>query len=293
MSDEEKRDGHVAGGIFDPDPNDVLRWLKRNPDFIVRHSMELGVRYTDDKLFKIHEIQLANNKELARRFNELYNHLVMLGERNLRIVRNLFGLAAALSSSRTLGELEDAMGRELKSRFNIKDWTYRIAPNVAEGNPKVDENLVMEEVQAAKLGDESFGGAWLGVTLPDPAMLEWFESEEEPGSFMVLPMRVKGIFVGALAIGHPDVNHYRRGLATENTEAMAFVFGGVLNRILELVPDKGEDDDEEAEGADGIFHGDFDSGLRGALEAFQKELEEEGFIAMEEDEAEESGKKGA
>lgn len=213
------------------DAEQVARYLREHPDFLVEHGdifVEVTVPHPHGgQAITLAERQLHALRDKIRLLEAKLAELIRFGEENDEIGAKLHRLTLALIAAGDIDTLHQALLQSLHDDFRVPHVALRVwdaAPAEAGVFEPVSEEL---RFQAADLRRPYCGA---------PANLEalaWFgEASAHIRSVALIPLRCDGQLLGMLALASEEAERFYPDMGTLFLERLGETMAAALRRLL-------------------------------------------------------------
>ncbi|MCS4533704.1 DUF484 family protein [Neisseria montereyensis] len=211
-------------------PQNVLDFLKKHPDFLVEHAAELGVRLRDDKVRSFAQAKLAESQLKIEKMADQLTVMMSDAEANQNTMLRQFALDIGLLKVNTVAQLADVLYESLRQDFGLQLFKLVIVAEPKKAKVRIPEDM---------LGGKKVREDILAITKPilgtkiSKEMKKLLPSTDMVAeSYLQLPI-VIGKQTGALLLAaDSDVNRFAADLETDSVRYMADAIGAALSRIM-------------------------------------------------------------
>ena len=213
------------------DSPDVIRYLRENPKFFEDYADEIAeifvphphgghaIPIAERQIFALRE----KNAELSSKLAEL----IRFGSENDAIAERLHRSTVALFAAPDLETTLAVLYHSLREDFAVPFVAVRLWGRVPEQSylpelaaTSADVRDYAERLEAPYCGSQAIAES-----------REWFETDEPPASFALLPLRAALTF-GMLALASPDPQRFQQELGTVYLARLAELSSIAIARFL-------------------------------------------------------------
>lgn len=224
------------------DIEDVLAYLKNNPDSAIRYPQLLEYLQLSDNqnpgVISLIERQAAILREKLDRMRVQIDELIASARENESIQERVFNLALEVMRETSIDNLLSTLYSCLQDRFSVDFISLRVPLDLAN-------NKGLDEFSKRYLKDENFQLALERIgkmparcdqRFPKPLLAFFFEdAAENIGSTALLPLKLSfgdTDSVGLLALGANSADQFDANLGTHHLEQIGKIAVAGMSRIL-------------------------------------------------------------
>jgi uncharacterized protein YigA (DUF484 family) len=213
---------------------EIANYLAQNPDFFDRHGealLKLRLQHPSGQAVSLIEKQVSALRERNTELRHKLNHLLDNARENDRLFERSKRLVLALLECLELGDAVDVLYYSFDKEFNIP-YTRLIL--FSEPDQPSNTHTVSLDAAKVHLGHRlNANRATIGGLSRDEMDFLFGKDSKAIGSAAMAPLYYNR-WLGVLAVGHPDTNHYQLGMGTLFLTHIAEVLDRLLPYFLNL-----------------------------------------------------------
>jgi uncharacterized protein YigA (DUF484 family) len=211
--------------------SDVARYLREHPDFFEAYADEIAQIFVPHPhgghAIPIAERQIFTLREKNAELSAKLAELIRFGSDNDAIAERLHRSTLALFAAPDLETTLAVLKHSLREDFDVSHVAVRLWGRVPEQSYLPELAATSPEVHGYA---ERLDAPYCGPEAPAETR-EWFEANEPPASFALLPLRAASTF-GMLALASPEPQRFHSGIGTVYLTRLAELASIAIVRFL-------------------------------------------------------------
>lgn len=215
---------------------EIADYLSQNPDFFDRHADALrGLRlqHPSGQAVSLIEKQVSALRERNTELRHKLNQLLENARENDRLFERSKRLVLSLLECNELGDAVDVLYYSFDKEFNIPFTRLILFSEPAQ--PSNTHTVTLEEAKAALGRHLTASRATSGGLSREEMDFLFGQDAPSVGSAAMAPLYYNE-WLGVLAVGHSDTEHYQAGMGTLFLTHIAEVLDRLLPYYLQLKP---------------------------------------------------------
>jgi uncharacterized protein len=216
--------------------NDILAWLRDNPEFFENHATEIAEIYVPNshggRAISLTERQLVTLREKNRALEVRMAQLLRFGEENDITSDKLHALTIDLLRAQDLDTITAALRRHIKESFGIDQVAMRLWPIGAANLRDYDVQVSEDILKLAR----NLVSPYCGPYVTDEVM-GWFGAESgELKSFAQFALRDGDDPFGLLVLASTDAERFYPDMGTLYLQRLSELISAAILRVLPVPP---------------------------------------------------------
>ncbi len=213
-------------------PEDVIQYLKDNPDFLIEYVSRLGYENEGKKIRSFSEAQLAVEKRKSKRMIKNLQLFISNAKHNEDIINNILKIDLDLMSANTVRQIYLSIKDNFNQLFKISSFALLVHYH-GEKKIRIPSQIVLDD-ENLRQKVSGLNEVYCSNQLLDEKLLDYLQIDAAE-SFLYMPLSWRdGQVEGLLVATHEDPQYFNDGLQLDYMQHLADIISASLKRTLHI-----------------------------------------------------------